>query len=168
MKRLRLLRHAKSSWDQPALDDVDRPLARRGRKATRRLAGWIEEHEVRPDLVVCSPAVRARETIESLLAALGAPQVLVDDHLYHASADELLIRVHELADTLGDVLLVGHNPGLADLSLALARPGALRDRVAAKLPTGALVTLVVDAQQWSELAPGTADLVELVLPRELG
>ena len=148
MKLLRLLRHAKSSWEEPALEDADRPLTPRGLEATRRLARWIDEHEVRPDLVVCSPAVRARETLEPLLSALGDPEVL--------------------ADTLGDVLLVGHNPGLADLSLMLGRPSALRDRVAAKLPTGALVTLEMDARQWSEVTPGTADLIDLVLPRELG
>ena len=168
MKRLRLLRHAKSSWDEPGLDDRARPLAPRGRKATRRLARWIAENDVRPGLVLCSPALRARETIDPLLDALGTPEVVIDERLYHASASGLLHCVRELADTLDEVLLVGHNPGLADLSLMLARPGALRDRVAAKLPTGAFATLEADAGRWSAIGPATADLVGLVLPRELG
>jgi phosphohistidine phosphatase len=167
MKRLRLLRHAKSGWDEPGLDDRARPLAPRGRKATRRLARWIAENDVRPGLVLCSPALRARETIDPLLDALGAPEVVIDERLYHASASGLLHCVRELADTLDEVLLVGHNPGLADLSLMLARPGALRDRVAAKLPTGAFATLEADGGRWGAIGPATADLVGLVLPREL-
>ena len=167
VKRLRLLRHAKSSWDEPGLDDRERPLAPRGRKATRRLARWITEHDVHPGLVVCSPAVRARETLDPLLDALGSPEVEADERLYHASAAELLDRVRELGDELDDVLLVGHNPGFADLSLMLARPSTHRDRVAEKLPTGALVTLDASVERWSEVGPDTADLVDLVLPREL-
>ena len=168
VKRLRLLRHAKSSWDEPRLDDLDRPLAPRGRTATDRLAVWIAAHEVAPDLVVCSPAVRARETIDPLVGALGAPEVVIDDRLYLASVSVLLDRVRELADSLEEVLFVGHNPGLADLGLLLARRGALRDRVAAKLPTGALVTLEADVPGWSAIGPATAEIVGLVLPRELG
>jgi phosphohistidine phosphatase len=167
VKRLRLLRHAKSSWDEPRLDDRDRPLAPRGRKATDRLAIWIAAHEVAPDLVVCSPAVRARETIDPLLGGLGSPEVVIEDRLYVASASGLLERVRDLADTLEEVMFVGHNPGLAELGLLLARRGVLRDRVAAKLPTGALVTLEADVSRWSAIGPGTADIVGLVLPREL-
>jgi phosphohistidine phosphatase len=168
VKRLHLLRHAKSSWEAPGLDDRDRPLAPRGRKAARRLARWIAEHDVTPELVVCSPALRARETLDPLVDALGAPRVVIDERLYHASAAGLLDRVRELASPLEEVLLVGHNPALADLSIVLARPGPLRDRVASKLPTGALVTLETDVPRWSAVAPETANLVGLVLPRELG
>jgi phosphohistidine phosphatase len=75
--------------------------------------------------------------------------------------------VRDLADTLEEVMFVGHNPGLAELGLLLARRGVLRDRVAAKLPTGALVTLEADVSRWSAIGPGTADIVGLVLPREL-
>ena len=167
MSRLHLLRHAKSSWHDPALDDRVRPLAPRGRKATRRLAGWIVEHDVRPELVLCSPATRARETLDRIHGALGSPEVTVDERIYHATSAVLLDRLRELADPLGEVMLVGHNPGLADLCLTLARAGPLRERVAENLPTGALATLVAELDGWSALAPGSADLVELVLPRDL-
>ena len=167
MKRLHLLRHAKSSWDDPALPDHDRPLAPRGRKAVRRLARWADEHDLRPDLVLCSPALRATQTLEGILASLGAPEVVIDGVLYVASGDDLLQRTTQLRDAVGEAVLIGHNPGLADLCLLLARPGDERDRVSENLPTGALATLDLDVGAWAELAPGCAALTRLVLPREL-
>jgi phosphohistidine phosphatase len=167
MKQLCLLRHAKSSWDDPGLGDRQRPLAPRGRKAARRLATWIAESDVRPRVVVCSPAVRTRQTLEAVLEALDGPTVEVDERVYHASSALLLERARALPDDEDAALIVGHNPGLADLCLMLARNGDRRDRVAAKLPTGALAILAADVERWSELAPESADLVELVLPREL-
>ena len=167
MKRLHLLRHAKSSWDDSSLDDRDRPLAPRGRKAARHLARWLEEHDVKPELALCSPALRATQTLDRVLAELGSPEVAVDDGLYHASATELLDRVRKLPDAVREAILVGHNPGLGDLCLLLARPGPERDRVAVNLPTGALATLDLDASSWAELEPACAELAQVVLPREL-
>lgn len=167
MKRLHVLRHAKSSWDDPRLSDRDRPLAPRGRKAARRLARWLDEHELRPDLVLCSPALRATQTLERIATELGSPEVVVEEGLYHASAAELIEQARRLPDSIDGALLVGHNPGLADLCLLLARPSAERDRVAGNLPTGALVTLELDAVSWTALEPGCAELTRLVLPREL-
>ncbi len=168
MRRLHLLRHAKSSWDEPMLADRDRPLAPRGRKATRRLARWLAEHDVRPDVVVCSPAVRARETVDGIVPALDVARVFVDERLYHATAPALLGRARELPSGASEAMLVGHNPGLAELCLLLARPGELRGRIEAKLPTGALVSLEADVDEWADLAPGCAEIVGLVLPRDLG
>jgi phosphohistidine phosphatase len=167
VKRLQLLRHAKSSWDDPGLSDRDRPLAPRGRKAARRLARWAEANGVRPELALCSPALRATDTLERLLPALGAPEVAIDERLYHASAETLLSCVHGLREPVADALLVGHNPGLADLCLLLARPGPERERVSENLPTGALATLELDVREWSAVRPGCAVLSGLVLPREL-
>jgi len=160
-RRIHLLRHAKSSWDDPELTDHDRPLAPRGLKATRRLARWIAQEDIRPDLVLCSTATRAQETLARVAAALGSPPTLVEDGLYHASADALLGRLQQLPDAVGVVLLVGHNPGLEDLCDTLAG-------VATRLPTGALATFAADIGSWGELAPSGASLVSLVLPRELG
>ena len=167
MRRLHLLRHAKSSWDADALADRDRPLAPRGRKATKRIARWARKHDVRPQLVVSSDAARARETLEGVLPGLGEPEAWFEGGLYAARAESLLERVRALPDDVEEAMLVGHNPGLGALVLLLAEPGDLRARAEAKVPTGALATLETDIERWSELEPGQARLVEFVVPREL-
>jgi phosphohistidine phosphatase len=167
VRRLHLLRHAKSSWDDPALGDRDRPLAPRGRQATRRIARWARKHEIRPQLVVASSAARARETLQGVLPGLGEPETWIEPTLYAASAKILLERVRALPDEAEEAMLVGHNPGLSDLLLLLAEPGELRERAAAKVPTGALATLEASIASWSELEPGGGRLVSFVVPREL-
>lgn len=167
-KRLRLLRHAKSSWDEPGLDDHDRPLAPRGRRAATAIALHLDAGRQRPRLVVCSTARRARETLELILPVLEAADVEFEPALYHASLERLRRLVAALPDSVDDVLVIGHNPGLQDLAVDLALPGALRDRVEEKLPTGALVTLEGPMDRWDELAGGDATIAGLVLPRELG
>jgi phosphohistidine phosphatase len=164
MAVLHVLRHAKSSWDDPELADVDRPLAPRGRRAARRIGEHLRDSGIRPALVLCSPAQRARQTVE--LLALEDAEIAVEDGLYGAGAPELAARLRQLPGAVPHVLLVGHNPALQTLVLALARPGELRERVAEKLPTGALATLRLDGA-WSELDAGGAALTALVLPREL-
>jgi phosphohistidine phosphatase len=165
--RLHLLRHAKSSWDDQALSDRDRPLAPRGRRAATRIARWAREHHVRPQLVITSSAVRARETLQGVLPGLGEPEVSIEVALYAASAETLLQRVRAVPDEVDEAMLVGHNPGLGDLILSLAAPGELRDRAEAKVPTGALATLEAKIASWSELEPGGARLVSFIVPREL-
>ena len=165
-RRIHLLRHAKLSWDDAALADHDRPLAPRGIKAAARLARWIRESDVRPELVLCSSAVRAQETFANVEDALGSPRVVVADSLYAASAEELVRRLGRVPNDVRDVLLIGHNPGLADLCELLAQPSAENQRIAEKLPTGALVTLETQVD-WSDLAPECATIVHLVIPREL-
>jgi phosphohistidine phosphatase len=160
MRTLYVLRHAKSSWGDPSLPDHERPLAPRGREACAALRRHCDEAGIRPQLVLCSTARRAGETLHELAPVLGDPDVLVEEGLYHASREDLLARLQLVEQD--SALLVGHNPGLQDLVLLLAAPGALRDRVAEKLPTGALVTLEVET-----LGAGGATLVALVTPRGL-
>lgn len=166
MIRLHVLRHAKSSWEDPGLDDRERPLAPRGERAGAALARWIAASEVRPELVICSPAVRARATLELLLPALGDPSTLVDDGVYGASAADLLARLRELPAELDEVMLVGHEPALSSLLVLLARDGSHRRRIEQKLPTGALATLESE-ERWAALGSGSMEIVALVLPREL-
>jgi phosphohistidine phosphatase len=166
-RRLYLLRHAKSSWDDDRLGDHERPLAPRGRKAGKQLARWLAEHDVRPDLVVCSSAVRTQQTFALVSAALGSPPVSTEEGLYAASSATLLARVRQLPDTATSALFVGHNPGLADLCLLLSRSSERRDRVAENLPTGALAVLDLPIDAWPAVKTGEGSLVELVLPREL-
>ena len=136
VRQLHLLRHAKSSWDDGALSDRDRPLAPPGRRAATRIARRAREHDVRPQLVVTSSAARAQETLQGVLPGLGEPEVWIEVTLYAASAETLLHRVRALPDEAEEAMLVGHNPGLGDLVLQLAEPGRLRKRAEAKVPTG--------------------------------
>src|SRR4051794_11013088 len=117
MLTLTLLRHAKSSWEEP-LDDFDRPLAPRGEKAAPEIGAALAARGLRPDLIVCSGAVRARETLGLMLERLGAPppEVIYDDSLYMAAPGKLLKRLHAIASSFPGnvphhVMLVGHNPG---------------------------------------------------------
>jgi phosphohistidine phosphatase len=166
MRRLYLLRHAKSSWKDTSLPDHDRPLAGRGRRAAKKIARHLREQGIEPELVLCSSAQRARATLERIESALGAPAVRVEGELYAASAPALLVRLRGVPDNVESVLLIGHNPGLQDLALDLARPSPSVDELAAKYPTAALATLELSAS-WGELDHGTAELVDLVRPREL-
>jgi phosphohistidine phosphatase len=167
MKRVYLLRHAKSSWKEPGLPDCDRPLAGRGRRAAKAIARHLREHLIEPDLVLCSPARRARETLERIEPALGTGAVQVERQLYDTTPDALLQLLRDLPETVASVLLIGHNPSLQQLALGLARPSPERRALAAKYPTAALATLALPASSWRALDAGTGELVAFVRPRDL-
>jgi phosphohistidine phosphatase len=164
MKRVYLLRHAKSSWKHDELADRDRPLAGRGRRAAKAIAEHMRAQELKPELVLCSTARRARETLERIEPALGRAPVRLEAELYGASARELLARLRRLPDVVGSVLVIGHNPAIHELALELAGPAP---ELAGKLPTAALATLAFDGWDWSELGPEATELVELTRPRDL-
>jgi phosphohistidine phosphatase len=164
-----LLRHGKSSWSDSSLADVDRPLAPRGKRASRKLAKYIQRKRIRPALVLCSPSRRTRQTLEAVEASLGKRcAVEVDPQLYGASGQELLERLHALPESVSSVMLIGHNPGLHNLALVLASQSADLPQLEEKFPTGALATLVVRGESWTALGPGAAELVDYVVPRQLG
>jgi phosphohistidine phosphatase len=119
MKTLLVLRHAKSSWNDPARDDHERPLNKRGRRDGPRMGELVREYGLLPDLVISSDAVRARLTAEAMAeAARYAGEVLLDQHLYLASPAEILSRLRAVRESAGTVMIVGHNPGLEELNLA--------------------------------------------------
>jgi phosphohistidine phosphatase len=168
MKRVYLLRHAKSSWKDRSLADRDRPLAGRGRRAASALADHLRAEGVRPELVLCSPARRARDTLERVEGALGDEvEVVFEEGLYGASEAALLARLRALPREVGSVLVIGHNPGLGELALALASEGADLARMREKYPTAALATIDVPADRWSALGRGGGELVAYVRPRDL-
>jgi phosphohistidine phosphatase len=168
MLTLHLLRHAKSSWDDPGLADHDRPLAPRGTRAAGTMAAHMRAAGIRPDLVLCSSSQRTRETLDLLGDAVPAGcDVRIEDWLYGAWAEELLDRLRRLPPEARHVLLIGHNPGLQDLALQLASSGELLAEVAEKFPTGSLATLEADIGAWPDLAPGCARLAGFVRPRDL-
>ena len=168
MRRVYLLRHAKSSWKDRSLADRDRPLAGRGRRAAKAMAGHIDAQGIRPDLVLCSPARRTRETLERVQAAFGDPvDARFEEALYGASEAELLARLRALPPEAHSVMIVGHNPGLEDLALALASEGAERARMNEKYPTAALATIDLSANEWSAIERASGELVAYVRPRDL-
>lgn len=169
MRTLYLLRHAKSSHEDPTLADHDRPLAPRGIKATPVVADHLRDAGVTPGVLLCSSAHRTRQTLELLGDAVPARcDVLIEDELYQASADALLQRVQRLPDGAMRAMLIGHNPALERLALLLAASGDRLDRMTKKFPTAALATLEVAIDRWSDLAPGSARLTGFVRPKDLG
>jgi phosphohistidine phosphatase len=158
-----LLRHGKSSWSDSTLADIDRP------RAAKKLAKYIRRKRIRPALVLCSPALRTRQTLEAVEASLGKRCVVeIVPQLYAASEHELLERLKALPEPASSIMLIGHNPGLQDLALVLASRGAYLPQLEERFPTGALATLVVSSPSWSALGPGEAELVDYVVPRQLG
>lgn len=175
-----LLRHAKSAWPED-VPDHDRPLAPRGVRDAPVAGRWLRQAGFVPDHVVCSTALRARETWQLAQAELRAqPAVLLEQEVYGASADSLLDLVRRLPPAARTGLLVGHAPGLPDLALMLAARSEpdggqaagqaadpALDLMRAKFPTAAIAVLALTGP-WSELNPGRARLTDFVTPRELG
>ena len=163
-RRIYLLRHAKSSWKEPGLADHDRPLAGRGRRAARTIRRHLKEQRIEPELVLCSTATRARQTLERIEPALGRGGVRVEAELYGAGSAALLARLRHVPTRVRSVMVIGHNPGLQDLALLLARDGSAE--LEEKFPTAALATLAFRGP-WADLDRGTAELIAFVRPRDL-
>ncbi len=170
MKELTILRHAKSSWVDPDADDRDRPLSPRGRRAAGQMAKWLAENECHPALVLCSDAARARQTVALVHEALGSPRVRYEEELYLASGTLLLARLRRLGRRVRSVMVVGHNPGLQQLVLALMPAGETKTRhkIVTKFPTAALINLAVDVTDWADLSAKATRLIAYVTPRDLG
>jgi phosphohistidine phosphatase len=164
VKRLTILRHAKSSWDDPQLKDFDRPLNGRGWKAARRMGREMKRRGLQFDFVLASPAARVRETLDGLRQEFELnAQARFEPDIYLASEAALLDLVRGLPESVQRPLLVGHNPGLQLLVFALTGD----DRIAGEFPTAALAAIELAGQHWSDARPGSGKLVELILPKEL-
>lgn len=178
MPVLSLLRHAKSSWDDPGLSDFDRPLAARGRDAAPRVGQWMGQWMAQwtaqtgavPDLVLCSTARRTRETLDLIAPFLRVhPPVVFEEGLYHAEAPALLRRLQGLQPPVRHALLIGHNPGLHELALTLigeADAAELR-ALSAKLPTAGFAALVTGGSTWSSLRSRSCRLAAFMTPKRL-
>jgi phosphohistidine phosphatase len=168
MKQLLLLRHAKSSWDDPDLDDFDRPLAQRGLKAAQLIGRELAARDWLPDQVLVSSALRTRDTWRLVAAELPAhPRVVFAEALYEASAADILSQIRLVEPSSGCLAVVGHNPGLEDLAKQLAGPGSdtkARRRLEEKFPTAALARFVFDGD-WSGLSSGR--LTHCLRPKDL-
>jgi phosphohistidine phosphatase len=166
-KRLYLLRHAKSSWKHADLADHDRPLAGRGRRAADAIARYLCEQAIAPELVLCSTARRARETAERIRPSLGATPVHYESELYGASAAALVERLRSVPEGVASVLLIGHNPAIAELARDIARPSPQRRELEAKFPTAALAMLSLPIPSWRGVDHNCAELVSFIRPRDL-
>jgi phosphohistidine phosphatase len=170
MLSLMLLRHAKSSWDDPALDDFDRPLAARGREAAARMGAYMARQGLAPDLILSSTAVRARQTLNLVLPHLaGAPHKAFADGLYLATPAQLLSRLRKVEPAATAVMIVGHNPGMHRLAVSLSGNGEARSlkALAAKFPTAALAVLTFDVGDWSGVATRGGHLADFMVPKRL-
>ena len=167
-KRLALVRHAKSSWADPDIADHDRPLNARGRRAAALVGQHLPAAGVHPDLVLCSSATRARQTLE-LFQLVPTIDVLIEDQLYGAGSHELLARVRRIPAWVSSAVLIGHNPGLEELAFLLVGSGASEDRarMAEKFPTGAVAVVAFNADSWSAIEPGSGELVHFLTPKRL-
>ena len=168
-KQLFLLRHAKSSWDDPSLADHDRPLSKRGRKAAAVIRQWLRQEGIGPDLVYVSGALRTRQTLAALEPGDKAPEVEVREDLYLASAPQMIALLGEAPKAARAILVIGHNPGLQELAVLLAgedTENALAGRMAEAFPTGALAAFEIDGP-WARIGAGAGKPVVFVKPREL-
>lgn len=167
-RQLLVLRHAKSAWDTAVVSDFDRPLSKRGKRDAPRLGGWLRQQGLVPDLVVSSPAKRARKTTTKVCRELGIPkqEICWEPRIYGATTETLVQVLSECRSDAAIVLLVGHNPGLEDLLDYLCGDDHLVPTDGKLLPTAALARLRVTAE-WKYLEPNCATLVSIMRPSSL-
>ena len=169
MKRLTVLRHAKSSWKDRELDDFERPLNGRGQRACRRMGREMAARNMHFDFVLASPAVRIRQTIDGVKEQCELPQIRFEQRIYMARVSELLELIATIPDEADSALLVGHNTSAERLVLKLSKDdeAGLTKRVEEKFPTCALAAIELPIGRWSDIQPESGNLVELIYPGEL-
>jgi len=161
MKTLMLLRHAKSDWSDQSLRDLDRPLGDRGKRDAPRIGKAIKKRGWIPDLIISSPAVRARQTIEAVTTSAGlVPTIQFDEGIYGASAGELMKLIRRLPDASDCALLVGHNPTFEQVLARLTGTGE-------HMPTAAIACIEFQVEHWEDVDDGQGKLSGFVTPKEL-
>jgi len=166
MKYILLLRHAKSSWDDPGLDDFDRPLAGRGLEDAPRMGKYLKKIGYRPQYIVSSTAERARQTTELCLEGMKRDESIVrwDNSLYFESVTKYIQAIHHAPENVESIMLVGHNP-LIESTATLLSGG--KDRTAFRVPTAGLVCLESYAVRWDDINPGTCQVKWMMIPKVL-
>jgi len=162
MRRLTLVRHAKSDWSLPGQQDWDRPLNKRGQRDVPEMARRLRARRLRPDLVLSSPAVRAltTATVMARELRLDVSRIAQDERLYLAGAQDLLAVVRELGGDALHVMVFGHNPGITDFANRLSAGDQIDN-----LPTCGVFTATFDVASWDQLEPGTGDDAEFDYPK---
>ena len=159
--RLILMRHAKSAWDDPMLDDFDRVLNKRGRASADALGAWLKDNDLVPDRALVSAARRTQETFRRLM--LPCPATVLGE-LYHASPDGMLEMLRVMRET--SLIIVGHNPGIGLLALGLAQAQPDHPRFR-DYPTGATTVLEFEGETWRDLTPMSGRVTRFIVPRDL-
>jgi phosphohistidine phosphatase len=170
MRRLMLLRHAKSDWSRPGQRDHDRELSSRGRAAAPLMGAYLAERALIPDCVLVSTARRTRETWKLVAPLLPArPKAIYEDRIYEAEPGDILDAIRETPSSCQSLLVIGHNPGLQDLGLLLIKDGSQDsiDRLAEKFPTAGLVIIDMPTDAWAALRTGSGRLDSFITPRGL-
>jgi phosphohistidine phosphatase len=162
VKTLHLLRHAKSDWADSELSDEERPLNGRGKRDAKALARHLEAHPMAVQMALCSPALRARRTLEAISPALPGAVIEKEPKIYAAGAEQLLKLVRRCPRRLGSLLLVGHNPGFEDLTRMLLAA----KEAPATFPTCTLATLTFDTDDWAAIEPGAGRLAGFLTPAD--
>lgn len=170
MLQLMLLRHAKSSWDNPDPDDIDRPLLERGKQMAKALGSEMRELGLLPGLAICSPAKRARQTWEIVSAQLEtSPRTMIDEAIYDFGDGERLLKfVRQQTKTSNPLILIGHNPSLEKLARRLVNAGdrEARDRLDHKFGTAALVVIHFNVPSWQDIVEG-GTLIHFIRPKHV-
>jgi phosphohistidine phosphatase len=170
MRRLMLLRHAKSDWTASGARDHERPLNPRGHETAPKMGAYMARHALVPDLVLASTATRVRQTVDHVLPAFEkAPKVVHEARLYESKGEHLLAVLKETPRSVHSLLLVGHNPGMAELAALLVASGDVeaRQRLIEKFPTAALAVIDFALDDWAKLHPKAGRLDRFVVPRTL-
>jgi phosphohistidine phosphatase len=165
MKKLIIVRHAKSSWDNPDLDDFDRPLNKRGLKDAPRMGKRLKEKHITPDIMLSSPAERALATCQAIATVLQFDQskIKTDKRLYHANEDQILDVIRSLKDSPRDseevVMIFGHNPGLTEFA------NALLNETIDNIPTCGIVAAELPVERWQNVTFGCGEMLFFDFPK---
>jgi phosphohistidine phosphatase len=166
MKEILLMRHAKSSWENPDLKDFDRPLAKRGLKDAPQMGSFIRKSKNKPGLIISSPAQRAKETANLAVEAakIDEDQITWNEDLYFGSVRDYLKAIQSVQNEYERIMLVGHNPLMENTTGVLT--GA-EHKTAVRMPTAALICLESFAEKWEDIAPGTCQIKWMMIPKVL-
>ncbi|GAB4327044.1 MAG: phosphohistidine phosphatase SixA [Bacteroidales bacterium] len=163
MKTIYLVRHAKSSWEQPGLPDIQRPLLEKGKKKTRFVIDFLKRSHIRPDLIISSHAVRARETAKLLAMGMDYPQdeIMISQNIYYDSADQFYHLFYDLNEDVTSVMIVGHNPAIT------AFVNLISDREIEMMPTSAIAAVRLDISDWTLIGGARGKLIFYETPGSL-
>ena len=163
MKRLFLVRHAKSSWEDPSLDDIDRPLNERGKRNAPEMGIRLRKQGIIPDLLISSPAKRALSTAKKISQEIGYPKknIQIDDRLYHGSSNSMITLIKSIQGKINSIMIFGHNPGFTDFANMLCGINIYN------IPTAGIVAIDFSTDDWSEVDFNTGELVFFDYPKKI-